>query len=163
GTVLGTQTTSSLTLSGIQPSDAGSYAVSVSNNLGGVISDAAVVSIIPQPYSVAAPNTVVSLGGPTMPAALDDVIAIAAGYGQQSVVHRNGTVVAWGSTLNPPNPSPPPTLSNVVAVASGGIHSIALKSDGTVVGWGPNSTPPGGLANVIAISSGHDASAALKS
>jgi hypothetical protein len=66
----------------------------------------------------APPSTVVSLGGPALPAGLDDIVAIAAGYGQQLAVRSNGTVVVLNNTL-PGNPQPPATLSNVIAVASG--------------------------------------------
>jgi len=163
GTDLAGQTATNLVIAGVQQSDAGTYAVFVSNGFGSVTSAPAVLSIFQsQQNAVSPPSTVVSLGGPTPPAGLNDVIAIAAGFGQQLAVHSNGTVTCWGSTFLGSSPQPPAGLSNVVAVASCGIHSIALKSDGTVVGWGQSSTPPAGLSNVVAISSGHDHSVALK-
>jgi hypothetical protein len=163
GTNLLGQTGTNLVIVNVQQADAGSYTLLVTNISGSVTSAPAALSIFQsQQYALSPPSTVVSLGGATLPAGLDDVIAIGAGFGQQLAVHSNGTVTCWGSTFLGSSPQPPAGLSNVVAVASCGIHSIALKSDGTVVGWGQSSTPPAGLSNVVAISSGHDHSVALK-
>src|SRR5439155_24865154 len=128
GTNLVGQTATNLVIASVQVTDAGSYKVLVSNNFGSVTSAPASLTLIPPPFAVSAPGTVVSLGGPAVPTGLDDVVAIAAGYGQQLAVRSNGTVVCWGANNTPGNPpQPPPDLSNVVAVASGGLHSIALK------------------------------------
>jgi alpha-tubulin suppressor-like RCC1 family protein len=161
GTNLVGQTGPNLIIGSVQLTDGGSYSVVVTNAFGSVTSAPAILTLLPTLYAVSPPATVVSLGGPVVPSGLDDVVAIAAGYGQQLAVRSNGTVVCWGNTISG-SPQPPASLSNVVAVASGGIHSVALKRDGTVVGWGLQATPPSGLFGVIAIASGHDHTLALK-
>jgi len=164
GTTLAGQTGTNLVIADIQPAGIGAYTVVVTNASGSVTSAPAVLTLIPSPFVSAQRSTVVSLGGPALPDGLNDIVAIASGFGgfgQQLAVRSNGTVVVWGYNLSP-SASPPPDLSNVVTVASGSTHSIALKRDGTVVGWGTKSTPPAGLSGVVAIASGLDHSIALK-
>lgn len=142
-------------------SDAGNYAVVVTNGYGSVTSSPAALTVLSNTFVLPSPGTVVGLGY-AVPDGLTNVIAIGAGFGQQLAVRNDGTVFCWGSTFLGSSQQPPPGLSNVIAVSSGGIHSMALKSDGTVVGWGQSATPPAGLFGVIAISSGHDHTVALK-
>src|SRR5947207_1923734 len=110
------------------------------------------VTDLPPPCAQAQDNlragTVIGWGQSTVPAGLNNVVAIAAGGDHSLALKRNGTVVAWGwngggqSTV-------PAGLNNVVAIAAGRNHSLALKGDGTVVAWGWNvegqSTVPAGL------------------
>jgi alpha-tubulin suppressor-like RCC1 family protein len=163
GTNLVGQTGTNLVLASTQASDAGSYTVVITSSIGSVTSSPAILALIPSPFVLPSPSSVISLGGPAVPAGLDDIVAIGAGFGQQLAVRSNGTVVCWGRNAIG-SPQPPAGLSNVVAVASGGLCSIALKSDGTVVSWGdPTGTPPGGLAGVVAIACGFNHTIALKS
>ena len=100
-------------------------------------------------------------GQTSVPAGLNGITAIAAGYSHSLALKSDGTVVGWGSLT-----TIPAGLSGVTAIAAGIGHSLALKSDGTVVGWGDNSsgqiTIPGGLSGVTAIAAGSDHSLALK-
>lgn len=102
----------------------------------------------------------------SVPAAVQDVSAIAAGSSHYLALKKDGTVVAWGG--NSYGETTVPTgLAGVTAVAAGWYHSLALKSDGTVVAWGANgdgqSTVPTGLTGVVAIAADAYASFALKS
>ena len=84
-------------------------------------------------------GTVVAWGEPnTVPAGLNDVVAIAAGGGHSLALKNDGTVVAWGSNSGSQS-TVPAGLNGVAAIAAGEYHSLALKNDGTVVAWGDNS------------------------
>ena len=120
-------------------------------------------------HSTVAGNYVVawgndSYGQTNVPAAVTNVMAIAAGYSYSLALKSDGTVIAWGQAGQT---NVPPGLSNVVAIAAGIGQSLALKSDGTVAAWGvprsPSSTNvPPGLSNVVAIACGDDHNLALK-
>jgi predicted phage tail protein len=116
-------------------------------------------------------------GATSVPAGLNNVIAIAGGGLHSLALKSDGTVVAWGWNQFG-QATVPAGLSDVVAIAGGIEHSLALKSDGTVVGWGANDgwasndpncqfigspcerkytgqiDPPAGLNNVVAIKGG---------
>jgi hypothetical protein len=107
-----------------------------------------------------------SAGETTIPAGLNNVIAIAAGSYFSLAVKSDGTVVGWGDNFYSET-TIPSGLSNVVAVAAGSYFSLALKNDGTVTAWGRNSnfqtSVPSGLNSVIAVSAGSAHCLALKS
>ena len=92
-----------------------------------------------------------------IPAGLDSVAAVSAGYRHGLALRSDGTVVAFGDNSFGET-TVPPGLSNVVAIAAGGDYSLALQSDGTVIGWGYNfpfpSAPLPGFTNILAISAG---------
>lgn len=109
----------------------------------------------------------------SVPAGLNDVVAVAAGgdfwiseSAHSLALKRDGTVVAWGCNSDR-QISVPTGLSEVTRIAAGRAHSLALKQDGTVVAWGCNlhgqCTVPPGLDDVIAIAAGGFYSIALKS
>lgn len=87
----------------------------------------------------------------TIPAGLNHVTTIAAGYSHSLALKDDGTVVSWGSG---PGTNVPTGLANVTAIAAGYTHSLALKSNGTVVAWGSDTGTnlPAGLTNIVAIS-----------
>lgn len=107
-------------------------------------------------------------GNAAVPAALTNIVAIAAGHYHSLALRSDGTVTAWGAqTLNYGQTNVPATLSNVVAIAGGFLHSLALREDGTVVKWGSYVSPqagdiPAGLSNVIAIAGGDSHGIALQ-
>ena len=107
-------------------------------------------------------GTVVTLGdGPSLPANLSNVLAVAAASDQTAVAKQDGTAEVYGFPglgLGPLLPA-----SNAVAVAIGdGVY--ALTEEGTIQGFGNSSasTPPEGLSNVVAISARGTRSLALR-
>lgn len=116
-----------------------------------------------------------SFGQATVPSGLTEVVAVAAG-GDAPGVHSlalkaDGTVVAWGGSMDGPSVVPA-GLSNVTTIVAGGTHSLALRSDGTVVAWDEPDFPPrlsaqsqvpAGLTGVVAIAAGPDSSLAVNS
>jgi hypothetical protein len=96
-----------------------------------------------------------------IPANATDLAAISAGTAHMVALKNDGTVISWGSDIDPV----PAGLTNVVAIAAGGVHDLALKADGTVVCWGRNiegqCNVPAGLTGVKAIAAGQYHSLAL--
>ena len=122
-------------------------------------------------FTVHAPGTVVAWGrndsGQTaVPASLNGVTAIAAGYEHTVALRSNGTVVAWGRN-DYGQTAVPAGLSEVTAISAGSYHTVALKNDSTVVAWGNDSyvqtTVPVDLSGVTAIVAGYEHTVALKS
>lgn len=105
-------------------------------------------------------------GETEVPAGLESVIAIAAGWYHSVAVTGEGKVVAWGSKARGMI-DVPAGLSGVTAVAAGQYHSLALTVAGTVAAWGGNGygqrdVPPG-LSGVTSIAAGADHSLAVAS
>jgi hypothetical protein len=153
------QTNSALDLENVQKSQAGDYAVKVSNAVISVTSPSARLVI----------DTIATWGFiRPPPPGLSNVVAIAAGAEHAAALKADGTVSAWGDNYYGQT-NVPTGLSKVVAIAAGSAHTLALKSDGTVVAWGSEMTPfgqslvPVGLSNVVAIAGGEVVSLALKS
>jgi hypothetical protein len=151
-------TTATLILSNAQSGDIGAYSVTVSNAYGAVLSSNAMLTLWPL---VAWGQT--TSGKITVPAALTNVTAVAAGQSHSVVLHRDGRVRVWGATSQTNVPS---TLTNAVAIAAGGNHTLTLREDGTVVAWGSGfsgqTNVPPDLSNVVAIAGGETHSLALK-
>ena len=97
----------------------------------------------------------------TVPAGLNNVIAVAGGESHSLALQSSGTVVAWGFNLSGQT-TVPPNLSGVTAISAGATYSLALTTNGTVVVWGNQSQPPAGLTNVMAIAAGWSHSLALR-
>jgi alpha-tubulin suppressor-like RCC1 family protein len=141
------------------PQHGGAYQLIASNSFGAVTSAVAQIAF----------SRIAAWGiGPSLTNAPFDpgsVLGVASGYYHALAIQSNGTVTAWGTTLNGAT-NVPPGLSNVVAVAGGSYFSTALKSDGTVVSWGAGSSGqtnvPAGLSNVVAISVGQGHTLALQ-
>ncbi len=106
----------------------------------------------------------------SVPSAISDVTAIAAGRSHGLALKADGTVAAWfvyspGSN-NYQQCDVPAGLSDVVAVAASENTSMALKADGTVIVWGNCQyevcSVPAGLSDVVAISMWSNHNLALK-
>jgi hypothetical protein len=111
-------------------------------------------------------GTVIGWGnGPKVPAALSNIVAIAAGSTFGLALKNDGTLVTWGNgpTGGPPGPAVPPGLTNVIAISANTTTCLALKVDGTIIEWGSGPKTPAGLSNVVAIAAGPAPGAALKS
>ncbi len=143
--------------------DGGYYSVEVTDGTGLVWRAAAFVNVGSATSQLVAWGDNL-YGQVTVPAGLDQVVAVAAGASHSLALKSDGTVVAWG--LNTSGQATIPAgLSNVVAMAAGSSHSVALQADGTVVGWGGYSgltTPPANLSGVVAVAAGNGFSLALK-
>src|SRR5207249_934415 len=164
GAELPGETGARLDLASVQPTDTGAYSVVVTDSSGSVTSAVATLTVTSHTFTLPPSAAVVGLGGPSVPAGLDDVVGIAAGQRHGLALRSNGTVAEWNDfTPLPGDPSTrvPADLSNVVAVAAGFFHSIALRRDGTVVGWGGPPVPTD-LLGVIAIAAGPHHGIALK-
>jgi hypothetical protein len=70
-------------------------------------------------------------GETDVPAGLDHVVAISAGWGYSLALKSDGTVVAWGSDGGVGLTSVPAGLDHVTAIAAGGGDAIAMVSDAT--------------------------------
>ena len=153
GTNLDGATNSSLTLTNLLYSNAGTYSVIYTDAFENV-TNYATLSIVP----VAAWG---SMGQQSLIPDLTNLLAVASGEAHGLALRTDGTVVGWGNNISGEAVAPP-GLSNVIAIDAGDNHSLALRSDGTVVAWGINSNGetnvPGGLTSVVAISAGvyHD-------
>jgi alpha-tubulin suppressor-like RCC1 family protein len=78
---------------------------------------------------------------------LDDVTAVAAGWGHSLALRGDGTVWAWGCLRHGSSPSaqqsPSPEdllprkidIGNVIAIAAGGVNAAAIGNNGTVWTW----------------------------
>jgi hypothetical protein len=154
-------TDNSLTINLPQPSDAGAYALKVSNGYGFVISSNAVLGVVP--LSVNGDN---SLGQITPSFRATNAVAIAAGDWHTLALSVDGSVLAWGNDANG-QCDIPGDLNSVISIAAGGYHSLALKLDGTVAGWGANddgqALAPSTLKNAVEIAAGSWHSLALRS
>src|SRR5262249_22642133 len=127
----------------------------VSNASGSVTSAPASLSLFATPPA----GTVVAVGGPTPPAGLTNIIAVAASPGMvitfSLALRSDGTIAAWGDNMAH-QCDVPADVTNVTAIAAGTDFGVAVKSNGTIVRWGnyPATYPE---TNFIAVSarSGH--------
>ena len=162
GNPLAIGTNATLTLTGVQWTNAGLYSVRVSNRHGTLISTATALGVTP--VAVWGYN---SSGQTNVPAGLSNLVMVAAGTSHVLGLKRDGTVTAWGKYEYGANPVQVPAgLTNVVGLAAGNSFSLALKNDGTVVAWWDYVTAvtnlPSGLTNVVAVAAGYDKAMALR-
>jgi hypothetical protein len=153
----------SLVLSNVQPSQAGSYSVVVSNAYGSVTSSIVLLAV---------PGSVVAWGDNTygqckVPGGLMNIVAIAAGFSNSLALSADGTAIGWGQN-DFGQTNPPVRLSNVTAIAAGWGTSLALKSDRTLEEWGWDGgyglkATAEALTNIISVSALWDCGIALKS
>ena len=146
GAELPGETNATLSLFNVQPQQAGSYSVRVSNGWATIVSSSAWLTV---------PSLVFwgddSTGQGVLPASTSNVLAIAAGAYHALALRPDGTVVAWGLNSSG-QASVPAQLTNVIAIEAGYNHSAVLAADGSVVGWGTSYlTPPATLTNLVAV------------
>jgi alpha-tubulin suppressor-like RCC1 family protein len=156
GNPISGSTPSALLLTNLQPADAGSYQVVVSNDFGAVTSSPAILDI--------SETVVIEYGLTPAPGGLGNIVALAAGARHTVALKGDGTVLAWG--FDSYNTNVPFGLSDVASLAAGNSHTVALRSNGTVTVWGDNTYGqlllPIGLSNVIAVAAAANHSFALK-
>jgi alpha-tubulin suppressor-like RCC1 family protein len=127
-------TNNALALSSLQFTNAGTYNVRISNDLGTAISSNAILEVGTSmvleywnlPYQLYA-----------TPQGVSNVVALAAGTSHTVALREDGTILCWGRSSNGQT-NVPAGLSNVVSISAGLDHTVALKSDGTVAVWGDN-------------------------
>lgn len=139
-------TNATLVLTNVTVDKTGYYSVLVSNPFGQTNSAKAYLSVV-QVY-------VLPYMPSDLPAALSNVIAIAAGEYHVLALKADGTVATWPMSYYslPLLTNVPARVTNVVAIAAGGNVSMALRADGSVIAWGVGPTnAPIGVSNVIAI------------
>ncbi len=125
-------TNSAFSLPSIKDSDAGSYSVVLTNDLGGAVSSNALLTVLQ--IGLYGDN---ALGQTTPPPSPTNIISVAAGDWHSLGLRANGRVLAWGGDFVG-QCDVPPNLSNAVAIAAGGYHSAAIHDSGEVVVWGAN-------------------------
>src|SRR5262249_2918704 len=112
------QTERTLLLTNVQTSQAGFYSVLVSNNLGSVQSDNALLSV----------GQVVVWGQAgaltNFPLGLTNVVAIAGAMADIVALKSDGTVIGWGNGI-PGQVTGSADLTNAVAVGAGGGNTAA--------------------------------------
>lgn len=161
GTPIAGATGASLTLSNVQPGDAGAYAVVVSNSSGSVTSDTATLAVT------------VTIG----------VIAAETAAGHTLFLRADGTLWAMGNNdtgqlgdgTTVRRMLPVQVAANVVTFSTGSYHNLFIKSDGTLWGVGSNTsgqlgdgtmnnrfTPIQIASNVAAVAAGNAHSAFIK-
>jgi hypothetical protein len=156
---------STLTISNIQPSQSGFYRVTVTNQYGSV-SSVGRVSVLGWPSSIVAWGD--NSGGQTnVPALLSDVVAAAGGDYHSAALRHNGTLTAWGYNGDGQT-SVPTNVLRFVSLASGAAHNLAITENGSLVAWGRNeagqcNVPAGTSNNVLAVAAGDAHSLALLS
>jgi alpha-tubulin suppressor-like RCC1 family protein len=130
--------------------DAGWYQLKATNQYG-TISSGAVFVIVSGPTQVVAWGDG-SLGQQTVPAGLNDAVAISSAMNHALALTATGGVRAWG-TYNSGGVAQVPAemVSDVVGVAAGWNHGLALRADGSPLTWG---TTAYGLASIPAAATG---------
>jgi len=147
-------TTDTLTITGVQPGDEGTYRLTATNELGGAVGAGAPLTVVP----------VLTWGATSSaPAATSNAVQIASGQWHQTALRSDGRPVAWGWDSNGQS-TVPESATNVIALAAGFEHTLGLRMDGTLVSWGrPElATVPAGATNIVAIAAGNYHSLALR-
>jgi len=159
-----TNTTAFITLTNIQPIQAGYYSVTVTNPFGSASSSGR-ISVLPQAAQVVAWGD--DSGGQTdVPTNLEEVVALAGGDYHSVALRQNGTLLAWGADDAGQTDVPTNALPFVV-IAAGAEHNLAIAADGSVVGWGNDDSGqidiPTGVSSALSVAAGDSHSLALLS
>jgi hypothetical protein len=163
GTAIPGANSATLVVPRVGLNEQGQYQVVVSNAEGSAASDS--VSLRSSVGGIVMAWGANFYGPISVPAGLDDAIAVAAGNNHCLALKADGTVVGWGNNAAM-QATPPAGVTNVIGISCGSDHSLALRANGTVVGWGGNGSGqisiPYGLDDVVAIAAGSQRSMALK-
>jgi parallel beta-helix repeat protein len=155
-------TSASLSLANITPSQSGYYSVTVTNQYGSISATAKISVFLPATPVMAWGD---DSGGQTdVPANLDNAVAIAGGDYHSVAIRHDGTLVAWGfddeGQIDVPTNSLP-----FVSVAAGADHNLAIAEDGSVVAWGRDDMGqtdiPGTVSSALSVAAGNSHSLAL--
>lgn len=157
-------TTASLVLSNMTPSQSGFYSVTVTNLYGSVSSTGRISVLLP-------PSTVIAWGddsgGQTsVPTNLDAAVAVSGGDYHSIAIRPDGTLMGWGFD-NEGQIDVPTNALPFVSVASGADHNLAIAADGSVVAWGANDSGqtevPNSVSSALSVAAGAAHSLALLS
>jgi hypothetical protein len=157
-------TTSSLSLTNMAPSQSGFYSITVTNQYGSISSTGRVSVFLPGSQVAAWGDN--SGGQTSVPTNLDDAVAITGGDYHSVAIRHDGTLVAWGfdddGQIDVPTNSLP-----FVQVAAGADHNLAIAEDGSVVAWGLNDSGqtdvPSTVSSALSVAAGDFHSLALLS
>ena len=124
-----------LAITNIQPIQSGFYRVTVANQYGTNSSTAPISVLGPQSFALAWGDN--SGNQTNVPAALNDVVAVAGGDYHSLGLRHDGSVIAWGY-----NGDGQTTVSTnalrFVSIAAAAGHNLAITENGSVVAWGRN-------------------------
>ncbi len=163
-------TTATLTITGVQPSDAGNYSVTVSNGSGSATSSFVALTVPETPTFTAQPaaRTVVALGGS---ATLTGTATGATSYQWK----RNGQIIAGATDASLSITAASPlkdggwyqlVASNATGPTSSAPVFVNVSLPARVVGWGQNSAGqtavPAWLSNVVSLAGGEQFALALR-
>jgi len=158
------ETNSSLVLTNIQLFQSGYYRVTVANPYGS-LSSTGRLSVIGPPSAVIAWGD--NSGNQTsVPANLDDVVAVAGGDYHTLALRQSGLLIAWGYNVDRQTNVPANAL-RFVSISAGAAHNLAVAEDGSIVAWGRNDSGqcnvPSSAESVLTTAAGESHSLALLS
>ena len=149
-------TSQTLDIPALAASDFGSYVLSVSNAHG--VAFSALYALKPAPRGVVAclpADSASSVEDVSPPAALSDVVQVAALPVGGVALHADGTIFSWSDADHDIGDAP--GIDDAMSVAAShcgpsydGIGA-AVRRDGTVVTWGEGAANPAGMSNVVQI------------
>jgi len=135
GRILKGETNSAIQINYAQFHQTGSYKVVVSNEAGSIESESAKLTL--RGGRVVAWGGNNTHGSTTVPAGLEDVVAVSAGYYHSLALKSDGTVVAWGANWDGRS-EVPKGLSNIVSIFTPSGYSFAVDRTGNLYQWGSN-------------------------
>jgi parallel beta-helix repeat protein len=159
-----TNTSPSLSISNVIPSQSGFYSVTVTNQFGAISSTGRVSVFQPESQIMAWGDD--SGGQIDVPTNLCDAVAVAGGEYHSIAIRHDGSLVGWG--LDDEGQIDVPTNSlPFVVVAAGANHNLAIAEDGSIMAWGLDDSGqvdiPTSVSSVLSVAAGNSHSLALLS